>query len=233
MESFLKISARSRISTGTRIGSIVAILLTCTLGFADDPTRDDPIPPSPIPALTEAPPNTSAVAEQLARDRPLWSVNATLKAPQGEMPSRAPVSRQAEAEAPAFPIGNGRPWMATPCEWDAPCTRNLPLYFENANLERAGYTNRCYCDLFGHETDPYVAEFLQPVISGAHFVGRIPILPIMMCQQPPCEPIYTLGVDRPGSPVCYRSYRCPICFCHKFHSRNQADGQMGMIPSGQ
>jgi hypothetical protein len=209
MQIFLTVSASCR-PLSVQLISAAAVLLTCTLGFAD-PMADQQIPPSPVPAAADSAQSATATAEILARDKPLWSLQATIKAPQGEMPSRIGVSRPPEPPVFAYPFGSPRMWMCTPCEWDAPATRHLPLYFEDANLERMGYTQRWYCDRYCCESDPNVAECIQPVISGAHFVGRIPLLPLMMCRQPPLEPIYTLGVDRPGSPLCYRSYRCPLC----------------------
>jgi hypothetical protein len=75
--------------------------------------------------------------------------------------------------------------------WDAPLTNNNPLYFEETNLERHGYSPR------------YLRAF-QPIVSGAEFFATIPTLPYQLTALPPSECIYTLGEYRPGSCVPYQ-----------------------------
>ena len=85
-----------------------------------------------------------------------------------------------------------RPGAAAMCYvWDAPATCNNPLYFEDANLERHGYSLR------------YLRAF-QPVVSGAEFFATIPTLPYQLTASPPWECVYTLGEYRPGSCVPYQ-----------------------------
>ncbi len=73
--------------------------------------------------------------------------------------------------------------------------RHRPLYFEEVNAERYGYTPG-YC--------------IQPLVSAGHFFATIPTLPYQMFAQPPCECIYTLGHYRPGSCAGYRPSRWPM-----------------------
>ena len=73
--------------------------------------------------------------------------------------------------------------------WAAPATHHQPLYFEQINLERYGYSH------FGP---------LEPIASGVHFLGNSLVLPFKMWRRPPHRSIYTLGHDRPGSCVPYR-----------------------------
>ena len=40
---------------------------------------------------------------------------------------------------------------------------------------------------------------MQPIMSGAHFFGTIPILPYKMGLETPQECVYALGYYRPGS----------------------------------
>ncbi|HMO86201.1 MAG TPA: hypothetical protein PKC18_14895 [Lacipirellulaceae bacterium] len=77
-------------------------------------------------------------------------------------------------------------WGETNHQWSATRLCHRPLYFEQVNLERYGYT---------------VSPLLQPAISGAHFFLTIPALPYKMVAQPPRECVYTLGYYRAGSPA--------------------------------
>lgn len=107
-------------------------------------------------------------------------------------------------------IGQSRPWMLASYEWEAPATRHLPLWFEEPNLERMGYTWGMQWNVCGFEAGQCASECLQPFVSAGHFFGRVPFIPYMCGIDPPCEPVYTLGVDRPGSPVPYRRYLIPV-----------------------
>jgi hypothetical protein len=84
----------------------------------------------------------------------------------------------------AFAIDTGRDWMQTWYTWKASGLCHKPLYFEQAHMER-----------WGHSWGPV----LDPVISGAHFFGSVPLLPYRMGLEPPCECIYPLGHYRPGN----------------------------------
>lgn len=60
-----------------------------------------------------------------------------------------------------------------------------PLYFEDPNLERCGYSEHC-C--------------VQPFISGAHFFGTCGLLPFKMLCRCPCDCVEPL----PDCPACER-----------------------------
>ena len=77
-----------------------------------------------------------------------------------------------------------RSWNEVTYMWKASGQCHKPLYFENAHLER-----------YGHSWGPG----LQPIVSGAHFFTRLPVLPYAMGLKPPCECIYPLGHYRPGN----------------------------------
>lgn len=68
--------------------------------------------------------------------------------------------------------------------WRPAAICHLPLYFEDAMLERHGQV-RWGC--------------AQPIVSGTKFLATIPLLPYIATLQPPCEPRYTLGHFRPGT----------------------------------
>jgi hypothetical protein len=82
-----------------------------------------------------------------------------------------------------------RPWQGSLYHWDAPDYCHRPLYYEEVNLERYGYSH---------------SPLLQPAISGAHFFCATLALPYSTTVRPPHECIYPLGHYRPGSPVPYR-----------------------------
>jgi len=90
----------------------------------------------------------------------------------------------------------GRRWTPTEFQW---CPTNFylhPPYFEETPVERYGQT-------------PCPA--LQPALSTAHFFTALTTLPYRMLVDRPCEPVYTLGYYRPGSPTpCVRQgLPCP------------------------
>jgi hypothetical protein len=60
------------------------------------------------------------------------------------------------------------------------------------------------------DCNPPQNQLLQPLVSAAHFYGRIAILPYQAGVWPPTEQYYVLGEDRPDSPVCYRKYYMPL-----------------------
>lgn len=77
-------------------------------------------------------------------------------------------------------------WASSTYLFAAPNTFSHPLYFEDVMLER-----------HGHERFPA----LQPMISGARFVGQAAMLPYLMTVRPPADFEYKMGHFRPGDPV--------------------------------
>jgi len=77
-----------------------------------------------------------------------------------------------------------RQWPQITYNWKAAALCHKPLYFEQVHLER-----------YGHSWGPYV----QPIMSGVHFFGTVPLLPYKMGIRTPTECVYTLGYYRPGS----------------------------------
>ncbi len=76
-----------------------------------------------------------------------------------------------------------RCWAEVTYMWKASALCHKPLYFEDIHLER-----------YGHSWGPY----MQPLVSGAHFFGTLPVLPYKMGLKTPNECVYTLGHYRPG-----------------------------------
>lgn len=88
-----------------------------------------------------------------------------------------------------------RSWPQVTYMWKASGLCHKPLYFEQVQLER-----------YGHSWPPVV----QPLLSGAHFFGTLPILPYKMGIATPNECIYTLGYYRPGSCAPYMIEAVPF-----------------------
>lgn len=190
------------------------------------------IPPAPgegyraVPSgsPTAAPDSTTGAkpdnrVTELWRDKPLGQLKASisLKFSDTEKLRETELQRLTQATPHMVArgnmtqtIGQSRPWMLASYEWEAPATRHLPLWFEEPNLERMGYTCGMQWNVCGYESGQCAAECLQPFVSAGHFFGRVPFIPYMCGLNPPCEPIYTLGVDRPGSPVPYRRHLIPV-----------------------
>jgi hypothetical protein len=126
--------------------------------------------------------------------RPITQVDTTVSGAPGQFHPDVPdkderprLPRAAELFAQDAPqvhgAGRTRPWPELLALWEAPGLAHHPLYFEEVNLERYGYS-------FG---------LAQPVVSAAHFFGRIPALPYLATVDPPHRCVYTLGHYRPGS----------------------------------
>ena len=209
------------------------------------------VPPSPselTPDKRSAPggiiPRNDATAAEtrslaLWQDKPLNQLKASISLKLAESePLRESERRRLTQAAPhlasngsfAHSLGQSRPWMLTSYEWEAPATRHLPLFFEEPNVERMGYTYGFYWNICGYESGRCAAECLQPIVSGAHFFGRVAMIPYICGIDPPCEPVYTLGVDRPGSPVPYRKHLVPISFSGIVYQAGTVVGIGYLIP---
>jgi hypothetical protein len=90
--------------------------------------------------------------------------------------------------------GTHRAWNGMNFYWDASQLAHQPLYFEDVNLERNGYS----CGIG------------QPFVSAARFFGRIPLLPYALAVHPHHEVQYALGESRPGSSAPYVHVRPPL-----------------------
>ncbi|MDX1928205.1 MAG: hypothetical protein SFV81_16880 [Pirellulaceae bacterium] len=97
-----------------------------------------------------------------------------------------PEDMAAKRAAPTSALldGQARGIVAQQVNWRPAAICHLPLYFEDAMLERHGHVR------WGHA---------QPIVSGAKFLATMPLLPYIKTLHPPLEPRYTLGHFRPGS----------------------------------
>lgn len=128
-----------------------------------------------------------AIKQYLPEERPIGQVTTVISTKEGGLPQNYAA---AQFEGPeAFSIV--RPWDATMYHWAPADYCHRPLYFEEVNFERYGYSH-CYA--------------LQPAISAVKFVGSTVALPYQMTVHPRKECVYPLGHYRPGSPVPYQHH---------------------------
>lgn len=118
---------------------------------------------------------------------PLVTLGIDIAPPAGKLPT--------ETYNGMDPAGLARAWPTLGYNWVAPNSTHYPLYFEEINAERYGYTC-CAC--------------AQPAISAAHFFGSAVTLPYQMGANCPHECVYTLGHYRPGDCNPWRTHYCPV-----------------------
>ncbi|QDU55203.1 hypothetical protein Pan181_13890 [Aeoliella mucimassa] len=109
----------------------------------------------------------------------------------------------------------GREWPEVTYMWKAAANCHKPLYFEQPQLER-----------YGHSWGPYT----QPLISGAHFFTRIPVLPYCMGIESPTECIYPLGHYRPGNCAPYMIPAVPFTWRAALFEAGAVTGAAAAIP---
>jgi hypothetical protein len=109
----------------------------------------------------------------------------------------------------------GRSWEQTTFLWKASALCHKPLYFEDPQLER-----------YGHSFPPCC----QPLISGAHFFTRLPVLPYCMGVEPPMECIYSLGHYRPGSCAPYMFEPIPLSYRGALFQAGAVVGAAAALP---
>ena len=112
-----------------------------------------------------------------------------------------------------------REWGANRKLWSAAATCHLPLYFQDASLERYGYSVEQHFGPFGRFLsvpldDPRQSkqrnQIAQPFFSIGLFCAQIALLPYNMIVDPPWEAEYDLGYYRPGDRVPTDVYYLPL-----------------------
>ncbi len=147
-------------------------------------------PGAPLPGMVapERAPFGLAPVGLIEDLRPIGQLTTDVSSARGKLPKDYAAS--ALSRVPPAPR---EPPAWTGVYWEAPATYHRPLYYENVNLERHGYS-------FG---------LAQPFISAGHFVGTTFILPYRLAAEPTRERIYTLGHQRPGNPVPFQLHWPP------------------------
>lgn len=162
----------------------------------------------------------SASASQTSRMQPNSSIKNPTEMGVGIRPSEGtlPKNRAAEFfdEEPEVYVGTGtsRGTFEHSYYWAASGFCHRPLYFEEINLERHGYSR----------------GILQPVVSGAHFFASIPLMPYKVVAHPARECVYTLGHYRPGTPAPRHWHRGPFRLDAGLAEAGVAVGMVFLVP---
>jgi hypothetical protein len=121
--------------------------------------------------------------------RPITAVNTNIGVKPGnnERPEDVGAVCHPAQREPPYAM-TARPWSGVCYFWEAPVLSYGPLYFEETNLERYGYSQT-------------YLRGVQPLVSSAHFFGTVVASPYLLVAEPPHECVYTLGEYRPGSCV--------------------------------
>jgi hypothetical protein len=205
------------------------------------------VPPAPATTPDEAADPQNPRTVELWQDKPIGELKATIKLrlPENERLVESETLKLNNAArhlamhgSQVMLFGESRPWMLNIYQWEPAATRHLPLYFEEPNLERMGYTyfsqwgNPRKCEMLGCEFDcaAHADACLQPIVSAVHFFARAPLLPYMAGVNCPFEPVYTLGADRTGSPLPYRGHRIPISLKGAVYQAGFVVGMVYLIP---
>lgn len=145
-----------------------------------------------LPAGGDAP--TELPEEIQAEFKSITSLGTKIRAEGDKFPVDTAQARfQREGEL-YHALGYRREWAMSSYAWTAPGLCHYPLYFEEINLERHGYS----------------AGLLQPFAGAFNFYGRIAILPYMMATNRPLDCQFTLGHYRPGSYAPFHLHHPPI-----------------------
>jgi hypothetical protein len=128
---------------------------------------------------------TSACAEM----RPITAVNTNICVKPANMERPEDVGTVCHpCQREPFYTMTARPWSPLCYFWEAPVLAYGPLYFEETNLERYGYSQT-------------YLRGIQPLVSSTQFFGTVAATPYLLVAEPPHECVYTLGEYRPGSCV--------------------------------
>lgn len=108
-----------------------------------------------------------------------------------------------------------RDWPQITYMWKASGLCHKPLYFEQVQLER-----------YGHCWGPIA----QPLLSGVHFFGTLPVLPYKMGLKTPNECVYSLGYYRPGNCAPYMIDAIPFTWRAAGYQAGVVTGMSFILP---
>jgi hypothetical protein len=191
--------------------------------LADAPSEARAETPAPSQDVADGAAAIAQAAETQVDRRPyvpITQVTADTDLPSGLAPGM-PGSEIKQSATPVVRVptfGDVRldaGWAVNDFEWLATAMKHKPLYFEDVNAERYGYT---------------VSPLLQPAISGAHFFANVAALPYKMTTHPPCECIYTLGHYRPGDCAPRRWHHEPLDAKAAAVEAGVVVGLVGIVP---
>jgi hypothetical protein len=157
-----------------------------------------PVVGRPYPSPVNVPPPVNVGEARLdamgptdncAEMRPVTAINTNIgiKPAGNERPEDVGAVCHPAQHEPLYMM-SGRPWSPVCYFWEAPVLAYGPLYFEETNLERHGYSQT-------------YLRGVQPLVSSAHFFGTVVATPFLLLAEPLQECDYTLGQYRPGDCV--------------------------------
>lgn len=153
-----------------------------------DQATENPQDSSDVRASDNLPDNASDNAKDQPsgglRAKPSNDVLDAISAPNILTEGTVPESAAAKRGLDRVGLPQHRGWSLSQVCWQSSNICHLPLYFEDAMLER-----------HGHERFPV----LQPMVSGTKFISTIALLPYLTALHHPCECRYALGHFRPGT----------------------------------
>lgn len=138
--------------------------------------------------------------------------------PRAPSPTEARAIRPIPVPEEFVPMGP-REWTPSRKAWAAAATCHLPLYFQDASLERYGHSAEQFFGPAGRYMsypldDPKESnqrsQILQPFMSFGLFVAQIAALPYNVVMDPPWEAEYDLGYYRPGDRIPTDVYYLPV-----------------------
>jgi hypothetical protein len=138
--------------------------------------------------------------------------------PRAPSPTEARAIRPIPVPEEFVPLG-AREWTPSRKAWAAAATCHLPLYFQDASLERYGHSAEQFFGPAGRYMsypldDPKESnqrsQILQPFMSFGLFIVQIAALPYNAVMDPPWEAEYDLGYYRPGDRVPTDVYYLPV-----------------------
>ncbi len=138
--------------------------------------------------------------------------------PRAPSPTEARAIRPIPVPEEFVPMGP-RDWTPSRKAWSAAATCHLPLYFQDASLERYGHSAEQFFGPAGRYMsypldDPKESnqrsQILQPFMSFGLFITQIAALPYNVVMDPPWEAEYDLGYYRPGDRVPTDVYYLPV-----------------------
>jgi len=121
------------------------------------------------------------------RYKPISQVSLNIAPKAGPLPPDRAAEVFSDLKPREQPPGTTRNVNAHTVYWQASLLNHQPLYFEDVNLERHGFSYGIW----------------QPLVSGTKFFATMPALPYLVAAQPPQTTRYTLGETRPGNHACY------------------------------
>ena len=166
------------------------------LAAAQEPAAAQPAEDKSELGIRVAPKLRCPTPDDATYDKPISDINTDISL-KGGASALMPLDCATDLFQPGPAGGETRGWPCLEFNWEATNFSHRPLYFDETPLERYGQT---------------IHPNLQPVLSGVHFFGMLPLLPYKMGVDRPHDEIYTLGHYRPGdSAPCLRQ-RLPLEF---------------------